>query len=438
MKFIGMQLPSFHSILLYSLLFSPLAAAQNASTEEEPPIYLLSQDDSFHFELLLPLGEAIYGGADIGPVLGAAKVIKVGDMESFSSAFFDLANTTKAAAEDPALAYDPINVRDSWFSTATYFRRADFYLHGNWDDPRINKYWDEQIAAFDKGNAGLPIPGQRLTIPADGFDVEAIWFPASADNCTKHPTLILGNGYDGSQEDLYHTVVVPAQARGWNCLTYEGPGHPTVRRRQSLGFIYDWERVVTPLVDHLLSHKADVVDQDRLALFGYSFGGYLAARAAAFEPRLSAVLLDGGIWSAYDAWISVLSSDAIAMLDSGDQKGFDAMVQSMRNAPNATSGLRWGIDQGLWSFNTKSAYDWFKKAKDFTLEGVVDRINMPMWIADAQFEGFFSGQAKPVKDALGERATYHLFNGTAGYHCQVGALQEMNREMFAWLNRTLG
>ena len=53
--------------------------------------------------------------------------------------------------------------------------------------------------------------------------------------------------------------------------------------------------MVTPVVDYLLTQQAYYVDADRLALFGYSFGGYLVARAAAFEPRLSALLLDGGI-----------------------------------------------------------------------------------------------------------------------------------------------
>ena len=121
--------------------------------------------------------------------------------------------------------------------------------------------------------ASLPIPGQRVNITTDGFYIPAIWYPVSTDNCTQRPTLILGNGYDGSQEDLYHTFVVPALARGWNCITYEGPGHPSVRRFQNLGFIPEWERVVTPVVDYLLNEHAEEVDTDRLALVGYSFGG---------------------------------------------------------------------------------------------------------------------------------------------------------------------
>lgn len=425
----------FGPLLLATISLSSLARAQS---EDEHPMLLLSEDESFHFEILGPMAEAIYGGADVGPVLGAAKNITAGDFDSFSEVFYSLANQTKAEAEDPLNAYDPINVRETWFSASTYFRRADFYLHGNWDNPLISTLWEEQTAAFDKAIAALPVPGKRLRIPASNFTVEAIWYAASHDDCTRRPTLILGNGYDGAQEDMYHTIVAPALARGWNALTYEGPGHPSVRRGQNIGFIPDWERVVTPLVDHLLSEKSNVVDPERLVLFGFSYGGYQAARAAAFEPRLSAVLLDGGVWDTYEAYSSNLSPELLEMFEAGEKEAFDEAALALRTNPDVPSTVRWGLEHGLWSFNTKSPYEFFELLKLHTIKDVVHQIQMPVWIADAEFEGFFRGQAPKVKDALGDLATLHVFRGTAGYHCQIGAFQELGRVMFAWLNQTLG
>jgi hypothetical protein len=123
-----------------------VAAASNASNEN--PTLPLSSDSSFDFQILASLGEAIYSGADIAPLLGTAKTIKPGDMEDFSNQFYALAIHTKTQAHEDN--DDPINARDTWFSTATYFRTADFYLHGNWSNPRINSLWDEQTAAFIK------------------------------------------------------------------------------------------------------------------------------------------------------------------------------------------------------------------------------------------------------------------------------------------------
>ena len=429
--------PLYVSSMVVALASQSLvAAAQNTDNE---PILLLNNDTSFHFNILAGLGNAIHSGGDIGPILGAAKDIIPGDMESFVDHFTALAIHTKEQAEDPDNGYDPVNVRDTWFSASSYFRMADFFLHGNWTDPRINSFWEEQTVAFDKGIAALPIPGERVRIPTSegNLTVEAIWYSASKED-TKLPTLIVGNGYDAAQEDSYHVYVVPALARGWNCITYEGPGQPTVLRNQGIGFIPDWERVVTPVVDYVLSKKAHLVDQDRLVLLGNSMGGYLAARAAAFEPRLSALLLVGGIMNIYDAYAGQLPPELLTVFESGNETAFDDAVLGLRHSREAPTTIAWGLDQGLWTFNTHSPFDFFNQTKQFDLESVVDKIQMPVWIADAEYEGFFPGQPQRVADALGDRATLHKFTGVAGYHCQVGAGQELARVIFAWLSKTLG
>lgn len=83
--------------------------------------------------------------------------------------------------------------------------------------------------------------------------------------------------------------------RGLNVVTYEGPGQPTVRRQQNIGFIPDWWNVLTPVVDYLESRPD--VDMSKLALVGISFGGILAPRAASREHRISAVLAIDGFHS---------------------------------------------------------------------------------------------------------------------------------------------
>lgn len=418
-------------------LCTSIGGSRGEPTHTVNPTLQLNADGDFSFELLGTLGLAPYSGADISPLLSVAKTIEPGNFTSFSDSLYALANATKAAALDPKSSYDPVNVRDTWFAAATYFRNADFYLHGNWSDPLIDTLWDEQLAAFDNAIAALPVPGRRLQLPADNFTVEAIWYAASVENSTRRPTLILGNGYDGSQEDLYSTIVVPALARGWNCITYEGPGQPLVRRRQNLGFIPDWECVVTPVVDYLLTTQHETVDPSRLVLFGFSFGGYLAARAAAFEPRLSAVVLDGGIYDTFEAFSDQLPTAARELFNSGNRSAFDAVLTSAANNPDEPTALRWGIQQGTWSFKIKSPYDFLEASKQYTLKDVVHKISMPVFTADAEFETFFVGQSARVKAALGSQATYHLFKGAAGYHCQVGAFEELNRVMFGWLNQTL-
>lgn len=411
-----------------------------ANTTESLPTFQLSTSSDFNFQLIIALGDAASGGADIAPVLGVAKDLKAGDMAAFSNQFYKLANSTKAQAESPDNAFDPVNVRDTWFSASSYFRLADFYLHRNWSNPLIYSLWEEQTAAFDKALAALPSPGKRVQIPATegNVTVEAIWYSVPGSENRRLPTLIIGNGFDAAQEDSYHQFVAPALARGWNCITYEGPGQPTVLRNQGIGFIPNWEQVVTPVVDWLLAEKADAVDTDRLVLIGNSFGGYLAARAAAFEPRLSATILLGGVWDAYAAFSSQLPAEMIDLYKAGNYTAFDRIIHSLRDAGKFPTNAAWGIDQGLWSFHTHSPSEFFTLSKEFRLKDVADKIKMPVFVGDAEFEQFFQGQPQLVKNALGDKGTLHRFNGVAGYHCQSGAGQELTRTMFAWINKTLG
>ncbi|KAF4473351.1 hydrolase or acyltransferase (alpha beta hydrolase superfamily) [Fusarium agapanthi] len=415
----------FSAILLGATIASssilPRDSGPSSSPKEpEDPIMLLSKDESFHFELLFTLGNTIFGAGNVNDILAAAKYIKPGNFTSWLETFHALSEYTKSQAEDADNAYGPANVREAWFAASSYYRQADFYNHANWTDPRINSFWLEQRAAFDKALATLPIPGIRIQIPTDNFTIEAIWYTSAAD-AVKRPILVIGNGYDANQEDSYHSFVVPALARGWNVMTYEGPGQPTVRRNDDIGFIPDWEKVLTPVIDELMNRKGWFVDEDRLVLVGVSMGGYLAARAAAFEPRIKALILNGG-----------------ELFAAGKQEEFDEAALRLLDSALAPTMMRWGLEHGLWCFKQHSPYLWLQSLKQYTLKDVVEKINVPVLVVDSEFEGFFAGQPEVVRDALGERATYKFFNRNAGYHVQVGAGQQWNRYQFAWLNKILG
>ncbi|MEI9995026.1 MAG: alpha/beta fold hydrolase [Rhizomicrobium sp.] len=112
------------------------------------------------------------------------------------------------------------------------------------------------------------------------------------------------NGYDGSQEEMLHVSGLAALARGFNVVAFEGPGQPTVIRDQGLAFIDDWDKVVSPVVDWCETQPG--MDASRIGLLGYSFGGWLVARAATRERRIAAVACIDGILDAGQAFTDVL------------------------------------------------------------------------------------------------------------------------------------
>jgi dienelactone hydrolase len=236
---------------------------------------------------------------------------------------------------------------------------------------------------------------------------------------------------------MYHVVGEAALKRGINVITYEGPGQPTVRRYQDRGFIPDWEKVVTPVVDFALTRPE--VDPKSIGLWGYSFGGYLAPRAAAFEHRLAAVLAVDGVFDFGESALRGVTGDVKKLYDSGDQQEFDKLVLEGLASTSLPTSVRWSLEQGMWSFNITSPYKFLKAAQEYNLAAVAHKIKAPVFVGDAQGDDFFPGQAKKLKSTL-EAPTYHLFKSSdgAGDHCSVGASALLQQVTLDWFENVLG
>lgn len=196
--------------------------------------------------------------------------------------------------------------------------------------------------------------------------------------------------------------------------------------------------MVTPVVDHL--SRLPEVDMTRLVLYGYSLGGWLATRAAAFEHRLKAVVAIDGVYSPGEGFLALLPPPLLSLYKSSNKTAFGAALTSALASGKVPTTLRWGVDQGLWSFNLRSGYEFLRKAANMTLQGLTDRIQVPVFVGAAENEINFKGQPEMVKAALGERATLFAFKAAdgAGEHCRVGAAVLLNQAVFGWLDGVVG
>lgn len=156
-------------------------------------MFQLSTDQYFAFVLEEILALSNNDGAATGEVLRIASQIKPGDFESFYGAFYYMAEQIYAIAESVNTTRDPVSAREAFFRAASYYRAADFFLHGNLSDPRIYSLWNQALNSFDHAIALLDIPAERVTLKAHGsignFEVPAIFYKAAPCN-TKRPTVV--------------------------------------------------------------------------------------------------------------------------------------------------------------------------------------------------------------------------------------------------------
>ncbi|KAK4539311.1 hypothetical protein LTR36_000804 [Oleoguttula mirabilis] len=414
-------------------------------------MFQLSSDAQFAFILEEYLSLANNNGANTGEILRIATQIVPGDFESFYGAFYTMAEHIHGIAEAVNATKDPVGAREAYFRAASYYRGADFFLHGNWSDPRIYSLWEQQLASFDKAIALLePAPAERFSLKtySDNIgDYEAIGVFYKASACNESlPTVLVGNGYDGAQEESYHYACVEILKRGVNCVTYEGPGQPTVRRQQDIGFIPDWWTVASPVMDYL-SGRPDV-DISKVALVGISFGGTLAPRAASHDDRYSAVVAIDGLFSIQQVIEEQLPAEVIAPFNATNATAFNEIIEYIQADTAYPTELRWLIDWSLFAFKTHSPYDWFTRLGEITMsKDVVRKLSIPVFVAKGQDDTMTLEEPETAYQMLttdrpnGKALTYwHQFNTSlgAGEHCSIGAEAQLWQVVLGWLSGVWG
>jgi 2,6-dihydroxypseudooxynicotine hydrolase len=103
------------------------------------------------------------------------------------------------------------------------------------------------------------------------------------------PLVLLIAGLDSTKEEFFAVENV-FLARGMATFSLDGPGQGETGYSTTIR--PDFEAPVAAVLDSL-SGRPDL-DVRRVGMLGVSLGGYYAARAAAFEPRIRAVVVSGG------------------------------------------------------------------------------------------------------------------------------------------------
>ncbi|MFL6355189.1 MAG: alpha/beta hydrolase family protein, partial [Nitrososphaeraceae archaeon] len=285
---------------------------------------IVFQDPTFSLQLLRAISETYYKAADIGECLSTAYRIKEGDFESWHKEWLNTAQRVHKYAEDSLAAGHKVSAREAYLRASNYYRVAEFLLMDP-EDPRIQTTWGNSKECFRKAAElfspqvkvePVEIPYEQTTLPGYFY---------SSNNTTssskqKRPILIAHGGFDSTLEELYTAAAAPALERGYNCMTFEGPGQGGVIRKQKIPFRYDWEKVLTPVIDFVSENCVEQCDLERLALMGISMGGCLAARAAAFEHRIAACILNDGVYDGYDAIASSFPKSLLTAIENGDSK----------------------------------------------------------------------------------------------------------------------
>lgn len=438
-----------------------------------PGLAPFPQQEDLNFETLFAYGESAYGAGEVGEVAATVALVQA-DMaaagrkaipayDSYVARFEALANRlAKEAAADQA-AGRTITARAKHLRSASYYNCVLFFILGTRTPAREGELYRAMQAQWSAAAALLTPAFERVEVsakvrypdPAGGTKpiVRSVVMPAyfaRADGPGRKPTVIVNNGSDAQFVDVYAFGAAAALERGYNALIFEGPGQGSLLFEQNIPFTPYWQDVVTPLVDYLVAQPE--VDPDRLGISGWSFGGLLVFRAAAFEPRLKAVVGDPGYLDNSLAWTRLTSSleDFGGISNANFQKLFATLP--VHGSPDGQLALKFTLNKRgeIYSADYRNQALAGKLLSDVSgmLQHVasytagpelISRVKAHVLIDNYEGDQFFPpAQSDALKAALTNAAsvTQHSFTAAQGaeYHCAPMAPQLRNEVVYDWMD----
>ncbi len=418
------------------------ASASAPAGGPTPGVMTLFEDPGFNFSGLLALGASGYGAGEVGEVLTAVNTINKAGLsaQTYTETFKKLGDQLMEAPRGSKPGTETTRLRA--LRAAQYYGQALFFVLGS-DDPgseeRLYKAgrgaWDKFCELCDPAPVTADIPYGKTPLP--------VWFFRPDGSGERRPTVILTNGSDGQNVDMWTYGVPAALKRGWNALVYDGPGQGRLLFVDQVVFTPRWETVVTPLVDWLAA-RSDV-DTGKIALTGLSMAGDLAPRAAAFENRIAALVAMPGVlapWLGFPAEIrKILTPDK----EETNRIWNEEVVPELPASAAATMKKRiepFSVPAMLDAREGKMFTDFYTPAKiieSLDITDVVGRIKMPTLVLDYDDEQFYPGQPRRMFDKLKAPKDYVKLSAATGaqLHCSPMAPQQHCEVVFDWLQERL-
>ncbi len=369
-------------------------------------LFMLS-DLGMNYTLNRPLFDG-QAKARIQEVSAVAAQIK--DFDSWHTVWLGLAKTAEK--------------EHRWLDAATYYHQAEFYLpagkvrNGLYDDFARN------YALGMKGVAGY----ESHEIPYPGGHLPGFRLPAKGKELA---TIVFHGGYDSFVEEFY-PFLEPLTNYGWTVLGFDGPGQGGALR-QGIFFTHEWERFAKAVIDYFKVSEVDWL--------GASCGGYLALRAAAFEPRIKHVISLPATYWGLDMTLKQMTPGQdkylVSLFKAGDRKGVEALVAEQRKLSTC---FNWCITQGMHITGTKSPFDCLTSLSTHNLDGVLHNVKQDVLVTEGEDDHLFNVDwlYRIMRELVCARSvTARIFTAREGaeQHCQVGNSAVAREEIARWLSR---
>lgn len=375
-------------------------------------------DEAFDGQLQRSIGKADSGMANVGECLVIAEQVVPGDRDSWYSAWSGFAERLVERANEVLRDRHPVSARGSYLRASEYFRQAFFFHRSDLKGEKLLTAYGASVDAFHSALGLLDEDARVLSGDLSGY----LFSPTGN---RPYPTILHIGGYDGTAEELYASVY-PALSRGYAFAAIDGPGQGSVLYERSVPMRPDWENVIPGMFEALTALPE--VDAARVILVGRSFGGFLAPRAAAGEPRLAAMIVDPGQLDLGAAAVRRLGPLAELVGDPSREAEFESLLED--------AGMKALLEPRMATHGVDSVRAYFSEMMRYTNADAVSRITCPSFVTDNETDKVSTGQGRELFDRLTCPKEFRLFTKEEGAegHCEGMAPILFWDAAFDWLD----
>jgi len=301
-----------------------------------------------------------------------------------------------------------------------YFRAAEFFTERT--DPDKKPIYEKFIDLF-YNHLFVAEPIERFTVPFESGYLPGYKLPAQGDLFKGH--LVIHGGFDSFIEELFSVGTYFANL-GYEVVMFEGPGQGAALREYGLPLTYEWEKPTSAILD--------AFELDDVILLGFSMGGWMCFRAAAYEPRIKRVIASS---IAYD--YMKIPPKAVADFARWLLKHRQLMLKMTDWKMKLMPQEKWGVDNLMYitrkdnaldasnvmlSFNEQNLKSELVEQDVLILTGAEDHF-IPMKLHHLQVEAL--ANANSITERIFTRADQ------GQNHCQVGNIGLALQMMSAWM-----
>jgi pimeloyl-ACP methyl ester carboxylesterase len=308
---------------------------------------------------------------------------------------------------------------------AAFMRLAEFFCFSSENEKQVlyNKYIELFYNAYSsEAIIKHEVPYENGKLPV--MEIKSIG--------TEKGTLVIHGGGDSYMEEFY-PFVKPFSQNGFRVILFEGPGQGTALHQYGLKMTHEWEKPVSEVYSFF--------NLNQVPLIGISLGGYFACRAAAFEKRISKVVLWDAVFDFFECVFGRRSRFSFFVIKTlTDMNAFRLINSIVNKQMGKNPMLKWIMEHSYYVHGVSTAFEYLKKLRNYTTRPVSHKVAIPVLVMTGEDDHIipfkmFGQQMKTLKNVKDLKGRVYTRTENASAHCQVGNINLAISEIMEWLQK---